>query len=171
MQFVGKLSALDLRDAQKMTRPKTYWPKILLANWYGILLLLAIGWATISGFLGYTKPNWRAVAIIWVVIAAIIVWSVYRVKRGESRGLAQLNSRLPDQVTLTNDGVKMDGPNGATGFLPWRNFKGWREGRQVILLDQSQGNQVVILPIAQLSEIQHQQVRQFLQSQVPSVNH
>jgi hypothetical protein len=36
-----------------------------------------------------------------------------------------LTNPVPDQVSLTNEGVKLDVPNGATGFLPWKNFKGW----------------------------------------------
>jgi len=45
----------------------------------------------------------------------------------------EINAALPDQVNLTSDGVKWNGPTGGTGFLPWRNFKGWREGRRVLL--------------------------------------
>jgi CDP-diglyceride synthetase len=138
----------------------------LLANWYGTALILALIWATISGFLGQTKPNWRAVAIIWVVVACIVLWAVYRAKRSHVRELTELNATLPDQVSLTNDGVKCDGPNGATGFLPWRTFKGWREGRRVVLVDQCQGNRVVMLPVSQLSEVERVTIRQFLQSHI-----
>jgi hypothetical protein len=64
--------------------------------------------------------------------------------------------------------VKLSGPDGASGFLPWRNFKGWREGKLVMLLDQAQKNHFVILPIAHLSEIQREPVRQFLRSHIAS---
>jgi len=169
MEFTGKLSELDLSDVRKTARSKTYWPKFALANWYGILLLVAVTWGTISGLLGQTKPNWSAIAIIWAIIATIFVWSIYRTKRAQTRAFTQLNMTLPDQVNLTNEGVKLDGPNGATSFLPWRSFKGWREGHRVVLIDQTEGNQFVILPVAQLSEIERQQVRSFLQSQIPPV--
>jgi hypothetical protein len=169
MQFQGKITEADLKDAQKMSVSKMYWPKLLLANWYGTALILGLIWATISGLLGQTKPNWRAVAMIWVVVAGIVLWVVYRAKRSQARELTELNATLPDQVILTNAGVKCDGPNGATGFLPWRTFKGWREGRRVVLIDQSQGNSVVILPVAQLSEVERLSLRQYLQSQIPAI--
>lgn len=166
MRFTGKLTATDLDDVGTVTRSKMYWPKLLAANWYGILLFLAAILATISGLLGWIKPNWKAVAIVWAVIAAITGWTVYRTKRARARELTQLNASLPDHITLTIEGVEWDGPNGATGFLPWRNFKGWREGKRVILVDQSAGNRFVMLPVAQLPGIDLQSVRQFLQSQI-----
>jgi hypothetical protein len=168
MQFGGKLTEADLNDVQKMTQSKMYWPKLLLANWYGTALILALIWATISGLLGQTKPNWRAMAIIWIVVAGIVLWAIYSAKRSQVREFTQLNATLPDDLNLTTDGVKMDGPNGASAFLPWRTFKGWREGRRVVLIDQSQGNNVVILPVAQLSEIERLSIRQFLQSHIPA---
>lgn len=166
MQISGKLTEADLNDVRKTTRSKTYWLKLLLGNWYGIALLLIVVWATISGLLGQTNPNWRAVALIWALLAGIVLWAVYRTKRARAREFKQLNATLPDQVSLTNDGVKWDGPNGATGFLPWRNFKGWRQGRRVVLVDEREGNRFVILPVAQLSEVERLPIRQLLRSHI-----
>ncbi|MFZ0211301.1 MAG: hypothetical protein WAL55_01190 [Candidatus Acidiferrales bacterium] len=169
MQLNGKLTQLDLNDVQKTVRSKKYWAKVLFANWYGILLLAAVIWATISGMLGYTNPNWRAVGIMWAVVAAIVLFAVYKTRVGRPRVLTKLNSSLPDYINLANDGVKLDGPNEATSFIPWRNFKGWREGQLVVLIDQTEGNRFVILPVGQLSEIERQQTRQLLQSQIPPI--
>jgi hypothetical protein len=169
-QFTGKLSQADLNDVGKMTRSKMYWVKLVVANWYGAALLLIVVWATISGLLGQTKPNWRAVAVIWAVVAGLILWTVYRTKRVRAKQLTQMNSTLPDQISFTNDGVKLDGPDGATGFLPWRNFKGWREGRRVVLVDQREGNRAVLILVAQLSEMERLPIRQFLQSHIPPVS-
>jgi hypothetical protein len=118
MQFTGKLTEAELGEAQKLSLPKMYWPKLLLANWYGFGLIAAITWATISGFLGQTKPNWRAMGVIWLVIAGIVLWSVFRTKQERARDLAKLNATLPDQVNFTNDGVKLVEPDGASAFLP-----------------------------------------------------
>src|SRR5579859_5523570 len=119
MQFTGKLSELDLRDVRKTARTRMYWPKILLRNWYAIGLLVAVIWGTVAGLLGYTKPNWKGLAIVWAVIAAIILWVIYRAKRAGAKELVKLNAGLPDQINLTNEGVKLDGPNGTAAFLPW----------------------------------------------------
>ena len=49
----------------------------------------------------------------WLVIAGIVVWSVFRTKQERARELARLNATLPDQLDFTNDGVKLNGPDGA----------------------------------------------------------
>lgn len=171
MQFTGKLTQLDVREVQKIARSKWYWPKFLLSNWYGIALLAAITWGTIAGLLGQIKPNWPAFGIIWAVIAVIFGWSFYRTKRGQTKGLTELNATLPDRISLTNEGVKSDGPNGATSFLPWTSFEGWREGQRVLLIDQTGTKRFVILPITGLPDLDRQQLRGFLRSQIPSANH
>ena len=169
MQLQGKITEADLKEAQKMSVSKMYWPKLLLANWYGLALILALMWATISGFFGSTNPNWRDIAIMWAVAVGIVLWALYSTKREIAREFTQLNATLPDHLSLTTEGLKIDGPNGASAFLPWRTFKGWREGRRVVLIHQSQGNSAVILPVAQLSEVERLSLRQYLQSYIPAV--
>jgi len=169
MQFAGnKLTQDDLRDVSKISRTKMYWVRLVMANWYGTALLLIVIWATAAGLVGQIHPNWRGVAAMWAVVVAIVLWSVYRTKRAQTWQLAQLNAILPDQVNLTTEGVKLDGPNGASGFVPWRNFKDWHEGQRVILVRRSDGNRAVILPIAHLSDVERAPVRQFLFSQIPT---
>jgi hypothetical protein len=74
MQFQGKITEADLNDVRKMTVSKMYWPRLLLANWYGLALILALIWATISGLFGGTNPNWRFIAILWAVLGGIVLW-------------------------------------------------------------------------------------------------
>jgi len=169
VQFQGKITEADLNDVRKMTVSKMYWPRLLLANWYGLALILALIWSTVSGLFGGTNRNWRFVAILWAVLGGIALWVVYSTRRTMASEFTQLNATLPDHLNLTTDGVKIDGPNGASAFSPWRTFKGWREGRRVVLIDQSQGNSVVILPVAQLSEIERLSIRQYLQSHIPAI--
>ena len=171
MQFTGKVTEADLSDVRKMTLSKMHWFKLLLANWYRAGIILAISWATIAGLLGQERPNWRAVSVIWMVIAGVVGWSVYDTKRKQVRELTKLNATLADHIILTNDGLKWSGPNGASGFLPWRNFKGWREGQRVMLVDQCEGNRFVILPFGELSEIQREPVRQFLRLHIAPPTH
>jgi len=166
MQFQGKITEADLNDVRKMTVSRMYWPRLLLANWYGLGLILAILWVTISGLLGKTNPNWRAVFLIWVVIGAIVIWSNYRTNRAQSRELAKLNAILPDRIEVTDRGVKWEGPNGRTGFVPWSNFKGWREGKRIMLVDECQENRFVMLPVSQLSEAERMPIRNTLQAHI-----
>lgn len=169
MEFTGKLTEEDLSEVQKLGRSRMYWPKVLAKNWYATALLLLILWATIAGVVGHNKVNWHAIGIVWLVLAGLFVWTFYRVKRSRARALARLDAALPNQITLTGDGVKMDNTNGATSFMPWNTFKGFREGQRVFLLDQTKANSSVVLPTVRLSENERRSLRDFLRSRVPSL--
>jgi hypothetical protein len=119
--------------------------------------------------LARTPPDWKPVVIIWLAKPGINLWVLYMRKRALAQQLALLNATRPDLMDLTNDGVKCDGPNGATALVPWRNFKGWQEGRRVVLVERNEGNRFVMLPVAQMSEIERLPIRQFLQSHIPQV--
>jgi hypothetical protein len=109
MKVSGKLTESDLKEVRKMVRSKWYWAKFILANWYGLALMFAVLWATVAGLAGTAKPNWRAMGIIWAVVAAIVAWSVYRTKTAMARDLARLNSTPPDSITLVSDGLQFEG--------------------------------------------------------------
>lgn len=166
MQFKGKLTEEDLNDLRRVVRSKMYWPKLLVANWYGLMLLCVALWATVAGLLGARHPNWSVLSILWVVLLGLFTWSFYSAKRTMAKEFLQLNATLPDWISLVNDGTKLNGPNGATGFWPWNNFKGWREGQRVMLLDMQSGA-FVILPVAELADPERQSIRQFLRSHIP----
>lgn len=166
MQFRGKLTTEDLDDARKLGVPKMRWPRILLKNWYLVLLVCALSWTTISRFEGEEKSGWWALGLMWVAIFGLASRVSYRVKTAKARQLARLKVRLPDWVTLTEDGVNSVGPGRATSFQPWENFKSWHEGCRVILVQRKQGGGVLILPVADLSDATRLPVRKFLQSHI-----
>jgi hypothetical protein len=165
MQFSGKLTEADLEDVRRIVRSKWYWPKLLAANWYGLTLLCIVVWVTVEGLLGWAHPNWRGLGVVWVVILALFAWVFYRTKKAMAKEFSQLNSALPDWVSLVDDGVKLSGPNGASTFQPWSNFKDLREGKRVVLLDMQAGG-FVILPVSELPENQRQSICQFFRSHV-----
>jgi YcxB-like protein len=165
--FSGKLTEPDFKDVRRMVRSKMYWPKLLAANWYGVLLLCALAWATVAGLVGRNDPNWKALGIFWVVIAGIIGWAFYSTKKSIAKESAQLNATLPDGVTIENGGVKLELPAGATAFHPWQSFRGWREGQRVILLDKTDQS-FIMVPVAELPEIDRESLRQFLRGAISS---
>lgn len=169
MEFSGKLTDDDWKDVGVITRPKLYWLRLALVNWYGIGIIGLVVWATIAGLTGDAAPNWVGMGIIWIVIVALFAWSTFRVKRQRVREIAGMNDVLPDRIRFTSDGVAWDGPDGAAGFLPWRQFNAWREGRRVAVLDRPHAKAAVILSVASLSESDRQRVRQLLQASIAPV--
>jgi hypothetical protein len=165
MQFTLKLTDEDMRDVRRISRAKTYW--LVMSLWgVGMIFMTARGWAITANVLARTPSEWQMVAAVWGSVAAVILWALYNQSRTRSRQLAQMNAARPDQMDLTNDGLKCDGPNGATALIPWRNFKGWKEGRRVILVERAEGNRFFVLPVAQLTEMERITIRQFLQSHI-----
>ena len=168
VRLTGKVTEADMNELRRMVRSKMYWPKFLLANWYGIALLAIVLWATIAGAAGATKPNWKAVGIIWLVLGVIFAWSFYRARTTSRREFSRLNAGLADWITIANEGITFDGPNGAKSFQPWGSFRSWRPGQRVFLVDRSQDG-FVILPVADLSDVQRQSLRQLLDCQFPTL--
>jgi hypothetical protein len=142
-----------------------YWPKLLAANWYGIMVLCAVLWVTVAGLLGTTHPNWSGMGILWAVLLGVFAWSFYSVKKTMAKELSELNTTLPDWITVVGDGIQQNGPSGATAFQPWNNFKGWREGERVMLLEM-EGSAFMILPLSELSDVERQSIRQSILSHI-----
>jgi hypothetical protein len=168
MQFRGKLTESGLNDVRQVVRSKWYWLKFLAVNWYGIILLVTVIWGTIAGLVGTTNPNWLGLGILWVVIIAIAAWAFYSSKRSMAKEFSELSASLPDWITLAEDGIKLNGPNAATSFQPWGNFKGWREGKRVMLLDSQVGG-FLMVPVAELSALERESLRQFLRLHIATV--
>ena len=168
LQFRGKITEADRKDVGNVIRKKSYWVKLVLGNLYGFCLLAAIVVATIAALVsnGDTKPNWAGIGVIWLVLGAILAWLIQSTKRKLARELVRLNAALPDWINVGDDGVKFEGPNGAKAFHPWSSFTRFREGRRVMVLDQYDGKQVVMLPVSDLSEVERQTIRQYLQSHI-----
>jgi hypothetical protein len=171
MQFTDKLTEADMSEVRKMTRSKFMYCLEFFATYLcGAGVLVYVAGLTISGLLGHTKPNWPAIALGWVAAPGISLLAVYVERGTHSCRLRQLNAVRANLISLTNDGMKFDRADGATALMPWRDYKGWREGRRVMLIVRRRRDRVVILPVAQLSEIERQPIRQFLQSHIPPVS-
>jgi hypothetical protein len=167
VQFVGKLSEADLKEVQRLRRTKMYWAWLIMANKYLIVFGVIAVAATISGFVGWSQADWPLTAIFWLVVIAYSAWVAKRKSKNEAKALTYLNTKLPDRILLAADGVKLEGPNGVR-VLPWQNFRGWREGQRVVLVAQRERRKFVTLPVAQLSDAEREQMRQLLQSHIPT---
>lgn len=163
VHLAGKITEQDLADVRSITRSKWYWPKLLAANWYGLGVLGIVLWATVAGLVGSIHPNWRGLGILWLVLLSLFGWAFFSTRRAMSKEFRNLNAALPDWITLADDGVQLDGPNGAKIFNPWSAFTGWREGKRVFLLETG-GERFLILRLEDKPEIERESVKQFLHS-------
>jgi hypothetical protein len=169
MRITGKLTTEGLNDVRKMVQSKWRWPKLIMRNWYGVTLLGVITYFSIDGVVRGAKVNWNALGIVWAIVATIFGWAYFSARRAMAKEFTTLNATLPDWITLASDGIRFEGPLGATASQPWANYSRWRERGQVILVDRSEGGGFTILPITALSETERQSLRAMLDSSVPTV--
>jgi hypothetical protein len=168
MRLTGKLSQEDLNDVRRIVRSKWYWPRLIMANWYGAGIVCILLWVTVDGLIHGTKVNWKGIGIVWAILAAIVGWAYYTTRRSTATEFNALSTSLPDWITPANDGLRFDGPNGANAFQPWSGYTRWREGKRVIVLYRTQGNGFTMLPIADLSDADLHGLRTMLQTSLPS---
>lgn len=165
MRLRGKLTVEEIRDAGNLLRPKTYWPKLLLKNWYGLVVLGALIWATAVAFLDPgSHAHLRNIGIIWVVVGSIFAWAFYGSARARKRDYARLNLNMPDWITLESDGVRFDHATGEYSFYPWSLYEGWRGGEKVFLLDLGGERGSHFLPIGDLHGAQKSTLSGLLES-------
>jgi hypothetical protein len=166
----GKISREELKDAEAIVRSKFYWPRIVFTNWYGFALVLLLLWATILQIVRMDTTHVLGLSLMWVVVAAIFGWTVYRTRRKSERDYLSVEKSLPDFVTIARDGLHFDGPDGASAFSPWSHYKRWREGRQVIVLDRASGGGVTILAVSRLAATEGEAVRRLLRRYLAAGN-
>lgn len=163
MQIPGKLTREDVKHVGTLVRPRSYYPRLILSNTSGALLLVALAWSTIRGLLDHEKIR-LGLWILWLAIGLIIAYSVVRVRRSEQKSLTGLNSARPDLITVDATGLQIQSANGVTASVPWRTFKGWRERGTVILLDWVEGQSMNIIPTGDLSDPDREMLRGTLRS-------
>jgi len=165
MEFTCKLTEADLDEVRKIARPSAYW-----IFWVRVGTLPLLAWIMTTKYSRRASHDSQTVLIIWGIAAFFFLLTLYTKKRALTSKVTSMNATRTGQISLSSDGVKYDDTNGATSLMPWVYFKGWREGRRVILIDRTNGSGHVILPVAQLSELQRQPIRQFLQSHIAPIS-
>jgi hypothetical protein len=167
MQFAGKLNEVEVKEATRFVRPKGYTTRMALSYLrlivyavivIGILFLTFVRHAHIPPAVLLTR------VFILVLIGGV---SFYRYRKGTRDAVATLDASLPDQLTITAEGVRLEGPNGAQGFQPWGSYRGFREGVHVILLHRREQGLYNVIPISALDTITRASLRGMLTGYLP----
>jgi len=150
MKIRGRLTPSELKDGVGLFRPKSYWVKFAVINWYGLVLLGILIYATIVALAGFRHANWHALGMLWLIIGSILLIALYLGRSRASRALAGMNRQLAGTFQIAPDGVRGEAESGASSFLPWSTFSAWKRGKVVYAL-KSQSGAVTILPLDGLS--------------------
>lgn len=165
MKIHGRLTPSEFKSGIALFRPKTYWAKLAIANWYGVLLLCVLLYATIKALADHTHANWHALGMMWLIIGAILAGGFYLARFRVGRALAGINRQLTGTFQIAVDGVHGDAESGATSFFPWSTFNAWITGKGVYGLKSATGS-VIILPLDGLSNEEAEKLRGILRSSI-----
>lgn len=140
---------------------------MLLSNLQGAAIGLALLWLGVLGIFGRTALPWWGTAFVWAVLLGVFGWAIYSSRRDLAARLVTVNASLPDRTMFTTDGVRWVRQDGGDGLLPWSRFTGFREHGGVLSLDQAKRTAGVFISVRHLSDIERQQLRDFLMSHIP----
>jgi len=173
MDFEVSYTPKSLSEADRMARRWYFWPAFVLQNLSGIgmVIFLLIGGVTlvIESLFNSTLDVPRAAlgACIVTIPGGAFWWYCRREARKTSESLAAVNPLL---LSFTSDGISTKEKNGATSFVPWSSFRGFREGRTVILLDETTSRNRRMIPTDSLSSSDVQSIRNLVRSHLPNLD-
>lgn len=169
MQFHGKLNEVEVKEATRFIRPKGYGARMTLS--YLRLIIYAVIVLAIL-FESFIRHQHISPQILWTRVLILVIIggaSFYRYRKGSREAVAKLDASLPDSLTLSAEGVRLEGPNGAQGFQPWVSYSGFREGEHVVLLQRKDLGLYNVLPVSALTQTDRGALRGLLTSYLPPV--
>ena len=169
MQFHGKLTEVEIKEATRFVQPKGYARRVALSYIRLIVyavIVLAIVYASV---VQHARIPPQLIAIRVAILLVIGGFSYFRYRKGTREAVETLDASLPDSLALSAEGVRMDGPNGAQGFQPWVNYTGWREGEHVVLLQRKEKGLYNVLPVSGLGGAEREGLRGLLAEYLPKL--
>jgi hypothetical protein len=162
VQIHTEITADELSQAIALNQPSTHWLKDLRANGFAIALLVGILWADIKGQMAgkHVPPvSWALLSIPVLLIG--FYW--YR-KHSAVRRAVSKPSNAPGAASVDANGISYTGSTGVPNFVPWSEYSGWKEGKDVFTLTKAKSFH--ILPKRGLSEAEAEQLRSLFRSRI-----
>ncbi len=167
MQFSGKLNEAEVKEATRFVRPKGYGARMFLSYLRLIIYAVIVIGILFASFVRHVQIPPQLLAVRVAVLVVIGGLSFYRYRKGSREAVAKLDASLPDLLTLSSDGVRLEGPDGAQGFQPWASYTGYRQGAHVVVLERKEKGLYNVLPISALPEPEREALRGLLMNSLP----
>ncbi len=162
VQIHTEITADELSQAIGLNRTPTYWLKVLQANGYAVVLLVAILWVDIKNQIaGKHVPPVSWALLLIPVLLICFYW--YR-KHSAVRRAVSKPSNTPGSASVDANGITTTTSTGATSFVPWGEYRGWKEGKDVFTL--TKGKSFHVLTKRGLNEAEVEQLRSLFRSQI-----
>lgn len=162
MQVQTEITADELTEAISLNQPSTHWLNVLQANGLAAALLVGILWVdTKNRVAGKHVPPVSWVLLLVPVLLIGFYW--YRKHSGVRRAVSK-PSNTPGTASVDASGISSTTSTGAPSFVPWSEYSGWKEGKEVFTLTKAKSFHV--LPKRGLNEAEAEQLRSLFRSQI-----
>jgi hypothetical protein len=162
MQIRTELTPDELSQAMRLNRTKMYWPRVFLANWYATLLLIVVIWAAIARIIAGKPIQLSSLGLLLIPIFFLgFYW--YRTQQNVRTAASQL-SDTQGNASVDGKGISATASTGATSFVPWSEYSGWKEGADVFTL--TTGKSFRVLTKRGLGEADLEQLRSVFRAQI-----
>jgi hypothetical protein len=142
MQVRAQLTPEELKDAARLIRPKMFWLRMALANWYALTILIAVVGAIIYHAMNSLPYNWAGALGVAGIALLFLGFSWWRYNSRIGKITDRWNKNCGNS-SLDTDGIRTDAANGATTFVPWSAYSTWKEGKLVFLVKGDNAEQVI----------------------------
>jgi hypothetical protein len=133
-----------------------------MRNLYSIFLFVLIAGLDIARFTS-GKPVLPA-SLALLLLPVLLIWLRWSRTQAALRKAASGMSDMQGSATLDANGLSVSSASGATSFVPWRDFSGWKEGKDVFTLTKAKSFRV--LTKRGLSEAELGELRSLLRTQI-----
>lgn len=159
-------------EAARMSQGWKYWPGFVFKNLYGIglMALLLVGgcWRLVKSLFAPTLdlPHADVGVLLMVIPIGVFWWLRSRDIRTATEMLAKINPLI---LTFDSNGLRTSEKSGAQNFMPWPAYDGFREGKKVILLRETETQQYRVVGKQTVPAEPVEQLRSAIRSRLPEI--
>ena len=159
-------------EAARMVRGWTYWPAFVFKNLYGIglIALLLVGgcWTLVKSLFAPAPdlPHAAVGLLLMVIPIGGFLWFRSRDIHTATEMLAKINPLI---LTFDANGLHTLEKSGAHNFMPWSGYDGFREGKRVVLLRETETQQYRVVGKKTVPAEAVEQLRSAIRSRLPEI--
>jgi hypothetical protein len=162
MRVTTEVTPSELNQAIGLNRGSAFWFRFFLRNLYSIFLFVIIAWLDIARFTS-GKPVLPA-SLALLLLPILLIWLRWSRAQTALRKALSTTNDVQGSASIDANGISTSSASGATSFVPWRDFSGWKEAKDVFTLTKAKSFQV--LTKRGLSEAELGELRSLLRTQI-----
>jgi hypothetical protein len=163
MDFDSKLSNAEMREAFWMNQTWQTWFGPLARKLHVLVFVAAAAMGVMLDVVEHQHSRLGNVGILVGPEAIVLVIYWWRISRRVAGMTARVNA-VTKRITLDASGIKALSRSESMTYLPWSNYRFWKEGRLVFTV--GNGKTFRTIPKRGMSELELSAVRGILQSQI-----